>query len=91
MSQTPRTDAEERPAPEEFRGEWLDMPTQSHVSADFARQLERELVAMTVNRDKWQRLAMLAADEAAGWYDEARGGDRKDLSVVRKIDEAALG
>jgi len=35
---------------------------------------------------KWRALAKRAADEAAGWYDDLRGGDRKDILVVREID-----
>lgn len=38
--------------------------------------------------EKWRGLAIAAADEAAGWYDECRGGDRSDLPAVRAVDRA---
>lgn len=57
VTDTPRTDDES----------WIDGPIAGSgaelVSADFARQLERELTAMTASRDKWKACAESLAKE----------------------------
>lgn len=45
-------------------------------------------LAMDKRIDEWRSLAVSAADEAAGWYDESRGGDRADLPAVAAVDRA---
>lgn len=59
-STTPRTDAEECNAPYFGAGEWVGMPEFSYVSADFARQLERELA----DAQQGQREALSAFERA---------------------------
>ena len=50
-----------------------------------ARQRSVELSAEV---ERWRKLAMVAADEAASWYDSDRGGPRSDLDIVNEIDSA---
>ena len=85
MSETPRTDAMERPYNNTLAGE-------RSVPMDFARQLERELAAMTANRDRLrlclqESITAHTGCDAAGEY--VCGPGYTDAQMERWMKEVA--